>query len=41
MLDELPTDGWNPVLAFDDRKTVVRFWRDLGIVVAQVADGDF
>ena len=26
---------------FDDRMQVVRMWRDLGLTVFQVADGDF
>jgi hypothetical protein len=28
-------------MAFDDRNSVVKMWRDLGIPCAQVADGDF
>ena len=30
-----------PVLVFDDRDQVVKMWRELGLVCAQVAYGDF
>ncbi len=30
-----------PDLIFDDRASVVRMWREAGIVCVQVADGDF
>jgi hypothetical protein len=29
------------MLAVDDRDQVVRLWRDLGLTVLQVADGNF
>lgn len=30
-----------PYLIFDDRNAMVRVWRDRGLTVAQVAEGDF
>ena len=41
MLDHMRKDGWNPVLAFDDRQQVVDMLRAEGIKVAQVAEGAF
>lgn len=41
MLEVIRTDGWNPVMVFDDRDQVVRMWREQGIPCSQVADGDF
>ena len=41
LLDRLRADGWEPIMAFDDRNQVVRMWREKGIPCAQVADGDF
>lgn len=41
LLAELRAEGHNPVMAFDDRNSVVKMWRELGIPCAQVADGDF
>lgn len=41
LLAELRAAGHNPIMAFDDRNTVVKMWRELGIPCAQVADGDF
>lgn len=41
LLDLLKADGWNPIMAFDDRDRVVKMWRDRGIPCAQVAPGDF
>lgn len=32
---------YNVVWVLDDRNSVVRMWRDLGLTVLQVADGDF
>jgi predicted kinase len=34
-------DHWRVVGVFDDRRQVVRMWRDLGLTVFQVAEGDF
>ncbi|HEY0696636.1 MAG TPA: AAA family ATPase [Micromonospora sp.] len=34
-------DRYHVVGVFDDRQQVVRMWRDLGLTVYQVADGDF
>lgn len=41
LLAEIRADGYEPVMAFDDRNSVVKMWRDAGIPCAQVADGDF
>lgn len=40
LLAELRADGYEPIMAFDDRARVVRAWREAGICCAQVADGD-
>jgi uncharacterized HAD superfamily protein len=41
MLAQLRADGYEPVMAFDDRNSVVRAWREAGVPCAQVAEGDF
>lgn len=41
LLQMLRNEGYRPVMAFDDRNSVVKMWRELGIPCAQVADGDF
>lgn len=41
LLQKARADGWEPVMAFDDRDRVVKMWRDNGIPCAQVAPGDF
>ncbi len=41
LLAQLRADGWNPIMAFDDRNRVVKAWREAGIPCAQVAEGDF
>lgn len=41
LLAQLRSDGFDPVMAFDDRNSVVKMWRELGVPCAQVADGDF
>jgi hypothetical protein len=40
-LDEIRAEGWNVVMAFDDRDKVVAMWRANGVPCAQVAPGDF
>jgi phosphoglycolate phosphatase-like HAD superfamily hydrolase len=40
-LAQMRADGWEPVMAFDDRSRVVKSWREAGIPCAQVAEGDF
>jgi hypothetical protein len=32
---------WDVVCVFEDRNRVVKMWRDIGLLVAQVWDGDF
>jgi hypothetical protein len=34
-------ESWNVVAVFDDRNQVVRMWRDLGLTVFHVAEGNF
>ena len=41
MLARVRADGYEPIMAFDDRNRVVKAWRDAGIPCAQVAEGDF
>ena len=41
MLDQMIADGYNPVVAFDDRDRVVKLWRSRGLICAQVAEGSF
>lgn len=41
LLAQLRSDGFEPVMAFDDRDRVVAMWRAAGIPCAQVAPGDF
>lgn len=41
LLQKALADGWQPIMAFDDRDRVVKMWRDNGIPCAQVAPGDF
>ena len=41
LLVRMRADGFDPVLAFEDRSRVVAMWRSHGIICAQVAEGDF
>ena len=41
LLARIREDGFEPVLAIDDRKRVVDMWRSEGLVCAQVAEGEF
>lgn len=41
LLQRLRADGFEPIMAFDDRDRVVKMWRENGIPCAQVAPGDF
>jgi len=41
LLHKLRADGYEPIMAFDDRTRVVKMWRTAGIPCAQVAEGDF
>lgn len=41
LLGQLRAEGYEPIMAFDDRNRVVKAWRVAGIPCAQVADGDF
>lgn len=41
LLAQLRADGFDPIMAFDDRDRVVAAWRAAGIPCAQVAPGDF
>lgn len=39
MLNKMRDDGYRPTLVFDDRPSVIRMWRDLGLKVADVGSG--
>ena len=41
LLARLRADGWEPIMAFDDRDQVVAMWRAEGVPCAQVAPGTF
>ena len=41
MLVKMKDQGFDPIMAFDDRQQVVDMWRRQGITVMQVAEGDF
>lgn len=41
LLARIVADGFQPIMAFDDRNQVVEMWRAAGIPCAQVAPGDF
>lgn len=41
LLDQIRADGFEPIMVFDDRNSVVKMWREAGIPCAQVAEGDF
>jgi len=41
LLEQVRADGFEPIMAFDDRNRVVKAWRAAGIPCAQVAEGDF
>lgn len=41
LLDQARADGYDPDVVFDDRDQVVAMWRENGIPVVQVAEGDF
>ena len=41
LFDKYVRDNYDVVMVFDDRNQVVDMWRQMGIQVAQVAEGDF
>lgn len=41
ILEQVRQDGYEPIMAFDDRNRVVAAWRAAGVPCAQVAEGDF
>lgn len=41
LLAQLRVDGFDPIMAFDDRDRVVAAWRAAGVPCAQVAPGNF
>jgi len=41
MLEKMRYDGYNPVLAVDDRDRVVKAWRNAGLTCLQVREGNF
>jgi predicted kinase len=40
LLDQMYADGLNPILAIDDRSSVVAMWRNRGLVCLQCSDWD-
>lgn len=41
ILDDIRSRGMEPVIVFDDRQQVVDMWRRNGLIVHQVAEGNF
>lgn len=41
LMDRIIADGYEPVLVFEDRASVVKMWRERGIPCLQVAPGEF
>lgn len=41
LLEQIIEDGYQPIMVFDDRNSVVKAWRARGLVCAHVAEGDF
>jgi len=41
LLTQIKLDGYDPIMAFEDRDQVVAMWRKAGITCAQVAPGNF
>ncbi|MQQ09303.1 polynucleotide kinase [Epibacterium sp. SM1979] len=41
LLEEMRGDGYAPWIVFDDRSSVVAFWRAQGLICLQCAAGDF
>jgi hypothetical protein len=41
LLTEIRAEGYQPLMAFEDRKRVVDAWRANRVPCAQVAEGDF
>ena len=41
LLAQIREDSFEPIMAFDDRNSVVKMWREAGVPCAQVAEGDF
>jgi hypothetical protein len=41
LLDAITADGYEIMVAFDDRQRVVDMWRSRGVLCCQVAPGDF
>lgn len=41
LLGRIRMEGFEPIMAFDDRDRVVKMWRAMGIPCLQVAEGDF
>jgi hypothetical protein len=41
LLDQARADGYDPILAFEDRKTDAAMWRAKGLTCFHVAEGDY
>ena len=40
LLNQMRAEGFNPTFAFDDRPSVIRMWREQGLLVADVGKGE-
>ena len=41
LLQQARADGFNPKLAFEDRRSEARMWREEGLLCCHVAEGDY
>ena len=41
LIAQMKADGYEPILAFEDRQRVVDMWRRHGVQCCQVAPGDY
>lgn len=41
ILDQILSDGFSPLMVFEDRTNVVKMWRDAGLQCLQVTNGDY
>ena len=39
MFDQMLADGYEPTMVFDDRPSVIRMWRTIGLTVVDVGQG--
>lgn len=41
LLDRIRANGYEPIMVFEDRASVVKMWRENGIPCAQIVDGNY